>query len=569
MLRNALITVGVLAIIIALPFAFHQRPASGDWQEGDPVLVIVSPHSEATRHEFAVGFSKWHKEHFGRPVRIDWRNVGGTSEISRYLRSEYSAAARAWWMQSDPDNQWPDNVGDQLVGRATPSDPSVKKIYDAIRDTDDPEKITCKIDLYFGGGEFDHSDAFARGLTVVPWDPANPPDYVRSSLEQIPERLSGELWRTPSVFGAVLSTFGIVYNIDRLNDLEVDAAPKTWRDLTNPKYFGQVGLTDPTKSGSISKAFEMIIQTEIHNTLIDAGYSDDQINQFEQLITQYKATKKPYQRGDVPTELVDYQATIERGWEEGISLVQQIGANARYFTDSASKVPIDVSTGDATVGMCVDFYGRYQAQVATPPGESPRMIYVTPAGGTSVSADPISLLRGAPNREIAQHFIAFVLSIDGQRLWTQRVGTPDGPVKYALRRLPIRKDFYFEGSKELAADVLSKSTDDLSDPTVDPYQIAQQFTYHPRWTNEHFGVQRELIRAMCLDSAAELKAAWKRHHDPNRLRGLPTVTLEAKDGTMQTVKLTWRNAPDMSKRFNPIEYTRKWTTWYRKHYQSN
>ncbi|HQY88394.1 MAG TPA: hypothetical protein PK402_07030, partial [Tepidisphaeraceae bacterium] len=48
--------------ILALPFIFQQKPPAGDWKNGDPVLVIVSPHSEATRHEFALGFSKWHKE---------------------------------------------------------------------------------------------------------------------------------------------------------------------------------------------------------------------------------------------------------------------------------------------------------------------------------------------------------------------------------------------------------------------------------------------------------------------------------------------------------------------------
>ena len=44
--------------------------------------------------------------------------------------------------------------------------------------------------------------------------------------------------------------------------------------------------------------------------------------------------------GDFPV-LSRYQAAVERGWEEGIHLLRIIGANARYFTDGASKVALD------------------------------------------------------------------------------------------------------------------------------------------------------------------------------------------------------------------------------------
>ena len=107
--------------------------------------------------------------------------------------------------------------------------------------------------------------------------------------------------------------------------------------------------------------------------------------------------------------------------------MRRIGANARYFTDSASKVPIDVSTGDAAAGLAIDFYGRYQAETSKAPDGAYRMQYVTPEGGSSVSADPISLLRGAPHRELAVRFIEFVLAPEGQRLWTYAPGTRGGP----------------------------------------------------------------------------------------------------------------------------------------------
>ena len=45
-------------------------------------LVIVSPHWEGLRYEFARAFSDWHQEKYGTPVEVDWRDLGGSSETS-------------------------------------------------------------------------------------------------------------------------------------------------------------------------------------------------------------------------------------------------------------------------------------------------------------------------------------------------------------------------------------------------------------------------------------------------------------------------------------------------------
>ena len=42
-----------------------------------------------------------------------------------------------------------------------------------------------------------------------------------------------------------------------------------------------------------------------------------------------------------------------------------LAANARYFTDSSQKPPIDVAQGDCAAGICIDFYGRAQAEAVT------------------------------------------------------------------------------------------------------------------------------------------------------------------------------------------------------------
>jgi ABC-type Fe3+ transport system substrate-binding protein len=594
MLRNVSIIL-LLAVIIALPFIFRQPPPQGDWREGDPVIVIVSPHNEAIRYEYAQAFSRWHKQKYGKPVKIDWRNIGGTSEISRYLTGQYTDNTRAWWRNQGKD--WPSQATEDLT-KATPATPAVAEVHKTYRETDSPDAITSGIDLFFGGGEYDHSAAFRAGFTVPVIDLLPPELFEQDGIAMIPEKVSGETWRTPSVMGNVVSTFGIIYNVDRLGDLGITTPPAQWIDLADYRYFGQVGLADPTKSGSIAKAFEMIVHQQMHDAVVAAGFNDSQIAANEKRIGDFiKQQGKAYKRGDVPEDLKDYQAALEKGFENGLHLIQRIGANARYFTDSASKVPIDVSMGDAAVGMAIDFYGRYQAEASRAPDGTERMKFVTPVGGTSVSCDPISLLRGAgghakkesqaETRQAAIRFIEFVLSEEGQRLWCYKPGTTNaegeliGPEKYALRRLPIRRTFYPSTQPTVQAthlEHLAHSVDNLADPMIDPYAVSEQFVYYPRWTGSHFSVLRDIVRAMCLDSGDELKAAWKTIHmradypeyDPP-LGPLPTVMLSRKkeDGSMTTeeVPLNWRTAPDMSKRYERIEYMREWTRAFRDTYR--
>ena len=596
MIKNLSI-LAVLAIIVALTFLFRQPQEVGEWRDGDPVLVIVTPHNEAIRYEFEHGFSKWHAARHQRPdgspqpVRIDWRNVGGTTEISRYLQGQYTTTAKAWWTAQG--KAWPKAASDPdagVTGSRPPSTPELLEAFKAYREVDRPDAITSGVDLFFGGGFFDHSGAVSRGYAVEPWTADNLPPEVARSLELIPTSTGGETWRTPAVFGNAISTFGIVYNVDRLRELGIPTPPTAWKDLADYRYVGQVGVTDPTKSGSIAKAFEMLVHQQMFEAartyLTTRGVPDDRIAAAvaanEATIDAHRRSRGPtYQRGDVPDDLAGYQAALEQGWLDGIALIQAVGANARYFTDSATKVSLDISIGDAAVGMSIDFYGRYQAQSTRAPDGTDRMKFVTPVGGTSVSCDPISLLRGAPNRALACEFITFVLSADGQRIWTYAPGAKNesrervGNEKYALRRLPIRRDFYASTQPAIEAAHLEHkqhAIDDLADPNIDPYQVAKQFTYYPRWTGEHFGVMREITRAMCMDSGEELRAAWHvlhRQADPDlsALRKLPVTTLHDASGASREVPITWRTAPTF-RSFDPLEVQREWTEAFRRQYRA-
>jgi hypothetical protein len=246
-----------------------------------------------------------------------------------------------------------------------------------------------------------------------------------------------------------------------------------------------VALADPTKSSSIGKAFEMVIQQQI-------------------------LTRIAVLAGEVPDPKEREARAVREGWLEGLRIIQRAGANARYFTDSSQKPPIDVSQGNAALGMCIDFYGRFQEEAVTRRDGSTRLKYVTPPGGSVYSVDPIALLRGAPNREVAKDFIEFVVSMEGQLLWNSKVGTPGGPERFSLRRLPVRKDYYTAGV-----------TPNRSDPDVFPFDASEQLVYHPEWTGGLFREMSFIIRLMCMDSHIELREAW----DAIREAGMPPDAL--------------------------------------------
>ncbi len=463
-MKRLLIVFAAMALVVGLPFLL--KPKQNLLAEADDTLVIVSPHNEAIRYEFTQAFFRHYLEKTGRTVRIDWRLPGGTSEIARYLKGEFYAAFEREWQLAG--NKFTAEVAGAFDNpRVSPgAAPSFDTPAQAARRAFLNSQAGIGIDLFFGGGAFDFEQQAAAGRLVPSRVLETHPEWFTE--ESIPRIVSGEPFYEAEGrwIGACLSSFGICYNTDSLRRLGVTELPASWRDLTNPKFFREVALADPTKSGSAAKAFEMVIQQQMQELVRESGSEDP--------------------------------AILALGWTRGLEIIQQVSANARYFTDAAGKVPIDVSLGDAAIGMCIDFYGRFQSE-AVRIGDAPsRLQYFTPVGGSSVGVDPIGLLRGAPHPEVAEAFIAFVLSMEGQKLWNFRVGTPGGPVRYALRRLPVRRELYAPEFAQFR-----------SDPEVMPYEEAKQFTYRPEWTGPLFKTMGFIVRVMCLDSHDEQAAAWK------------------------------------------------------------
>jgi iron(III) transport system substrate-binding protein len=550
------------ALIIALPFIFRRAPVAGDWTEGDPELIVVTAHNEAFRQEFAEGFSAWHCERYGSPVRIDWRVIGGTTEIMRYLAAEYAASARRYFVERGLT--WPADGGAAVLSAKRPASEARGELWDRFRASDDVREITCRMDLFFGGGMYDHSKAERQGLTVPAWGAAGPPPGIFEDAEGrvlIPREMNGEVWYGEAYYGCVLSAFGICYNRDRLADLGIDKRPEAWQDLSDPRYFGTLGLADPSKSASVAKAYEMVIHEQCAKAVAEAGFTREQIRAFERLVNPAEGVS-----GLPPS----YQAALERGWLDGINLMRRIGANARYFSDASGKVPVDVSTGAAAAGIAIDFFGRLQSEMSTPPGGEPVMSYITPVGGSGVNSDPISLLRGAPHRELAVRFIEFTLGEAGQRLWNYRAGTPGGPRRFTLRRLPIRRDFYPSDAPVLQAAFerhRAHLADPLWEPEVDAYRLGASFVYEARWTSGHFGVQRDLIRAMCMDSGDELRRAWQAILENGGPDNNPAAVRLLEALPDKPRPLNWSSAVEIYAAVPRLALLRDWTAFFRQQYR--
>lgn len=311
-------------------------------------------------------------------------------------------------------------------------------------------------DLMFGGGSYEHGQ-LKNGVTVdlggetevsLPMSvPANLSDSELVDIFGDNQIGSGYLYDPEKYWiGTALSGFGIIFNRNSLVDLGIDE-PRSWGDLTDPRLTGWLALADPRMSGSVTTTYDSILNNY--------------------------------------------------GWDEGWRILQSMSANARYFSNSASKIPVDVSQGEAAAGVAIDFYGRYQSQAVMREGETPettRVGYIDPPGVTYIDADPISKLRGAPNPEIADRFIRFAISEIGQALW--QIPADDdadglGPRQYELRRMPVTRSLYREHGNRFV------------DAGIDPFTTAME-TESRGWRS----AVAPLMAAFGCDIHQEQVAAW-------------------------------------------------------------
>ena len=451
-MRPRLALLAALIGVLVAPFAARSHRAEAPRPGPTETLVILTPHNQAVRYEFGRAF-RAHMARLGRQVEIDWRTPGGTAEISRYLVAEYTASFELFWTRK-LGRPWSGELASGFMRPADPHGPAAPAALAAARAAFLASDVGCGVDLLFGGGSVEFiRQADAGRLVDSGFITAHPDSFGPTG---IPQTVGGQaFWDARGRWiGTCLASFGICFNGDSLQRLQV-GVPSSWEDLANPRLHGQVAMADPTKSGSIATIFESLVQRQMQL----AGPTD--------------------------------------GWARAMRLIRRMGGNARYFSDSSAVIPLDVATGDAAAGTCIDYYGRFQHATAAEAGHPERVGFSVARGETVIDADPIGLLRGAPHHELALAFMAFVLSPEGQHLWSFRRGAPGGPERYTLGRSPILPSVYEEPTAALRAG-----------GGDDAYVEARAFDYHAPWTGPIRNAMSFVIRAMCVDTQDELARAY-------------------------------------------------------------
>ncbi len=361
------IALAAVAVLTVTPVLLYRGAPS---QTSSRTLIIVTPHSEQIRQEFADGFIRWHQKTYGEKVGVVWNTPGGATDIRRMLVAQYESALR---------------TNTQIGGDA---------------------------DIVFGGGSYEF-ELMSRPISVGSGESRRETTILQPCDWMTPEKLDkiygpNEIDGHPLYdkelhwFGVALSTFGILSNTQEFKEHGIEI-PSLWADLADPRLFENVALANPAQSGSMATAFETILQ--------------------------------------------------RLGWRQGWQIMRRAAANTNQIVAAGSTIPTTVGNGESWTGIVIDFYGRYQAQSlissATQSGIASidRLEFQTPKGQTVVDADPVAILRGAPNAELAQRFLEFCLSLDAQMLWQLPHGNGEmcgysRPENYSLRRMPILRGAY-------------------------------------------------------------------------------------------------------------------------------
>jgi len=187
----------------------------------DETLVILSPHWDGIRAEYARGFEAYILRTKGKHVRVEWLDVGGTGEITKFIRE---LGRKANWGAGE-------GIG---------------------------------VDVLFGGGVFDYRNltdeaALRKENIECPGGLLLPHNVPTAG--QIPAKGAGQDLKDAQGrwYAACMSGFGIVYNRLVIEKAKLPMV-EDWRTLSRPEYLGWVSCGDPVKSGSMHICVEMILQ---------------------------------------------------------------------------------------------------------------------------------------------------------------------------------------------------------------------------------------------------------------------------------------------------------------------
>lgn len=180
------------------------------------------------------------------------------------------------------------------------------------------------------------------------------------AVEGLPEKIGAYPINDPDGFytGFALSGYGIMWNTRYAQSYGLEPA-RQWSDLTKAEYFGHVGISSPSRSGTTHLTIETILQGE--------------------------------------------------GWEKGWEQIKWISGNSYTITERSFGVPDGVNTGSFGFGVVIDFFGFSSRSSGFP------VDFVYPDVTALVPAN-VGIVTNAPNEENARKFVDFLLSTKGQEL---------------------------------------------------------------------------------------------------------------------------------------------------------
>ncbi len=193
----------------------------------------------------------------------------------------------------------------------------------------------------------------------------------------IPEKVGAYPIHDPDGFymGFAASGYGIMWNTRYVKAKNLPVA-KEWDDLKKAVYFGHVGMSSPSRSGTTHLTVETVLQGE--------------------------------------------------GWEKGWATWKEISGNFKMVTERSFGVPEGVNSGDFGIGLVIDFFGFSSKATGFP------VEFVYPKVTTLVPAN-IGIVKNPPHAQAAEAFVEYLLSVEGQQLLLdpaiQRL--PVNPATYA------------------------------------------------------------------------------------------------------------------------------------------
>ena len=159
-------------------------------------------------------------------------------------------------------------------------------------------------------------------------------------------------------YGFAASGYGIMWNTRYLEGNGLQPA-KEWADLEKPEYFGHVGMSAPSRSGTTHLTVETVLQGE--------------------------------------------------GWDKGWADWKWMGGNFASVTERSFGVPDGVNTGSFGFGIVIDFFA-FSSKASGFPVE-----FAYPTVTALVPAN-VGVIANAPNEKGAVIFVEYLLSPEGQKV---------------------------------------------------------------------------------------------------------------------------------------------------------